>query len=389
MNAHLKTPMSRRRFVALAGRSAFAISALGVVGCSRRAPAASSTGDATGAARGRKLDVLVLGGTGFLGPEVVRVARGRGHTLTLFNRGKTNPHLFPDVEKLHGDRDGGLSPLRGRRWDVVVDNSGYVPRIVRQSAELLAPSVSRYLFVSSIAAYAELKQPGTTEDAPVAELPADARDSEDVGEHYGPLKAACERTVEDALPGRALVVRPGLIVGPGDPTDRFTYWPVRISEGGEVLAPGDGEDPVQVIDVRDLAAFMVKLLEDEVIGTFNATGPHGRMTVREMLEACRAGAESDARFTWVDEAFLEERNVQPWTDLPVWVPRTRDMGGLAQVSIERAISHGLAFRPVETTVRDTLAWWRSLPPSRREKMRAGISREREAELLAAWKSRRG
>jgi 2'-hydroxyisoflavone reductase len=261
-----------------------------------------------------------------------------------------------------------------------------VPRIVRKSAELLAPDVRRYLFVSSISAYADLKGPGTTEEAPVAQLPAHDPDTEDVPEHYGALKAACERAVEAALPGRAIVVRPGLIVGPGDPTDRFTYWPVRVSRGGEVLAPGDGEDPVQIIDARDLAAFLVELLEQEASGTFNAAGPRGRMSMREMLEACRSAAASDARFTWVDEKFLAERGVEPWSDIPVWVPRRSEEAGLSQVSIERAVSHGLTFRPTEATVRDLLAWWASLPPARRQKMRAGLPPEREAELLAAWKA---
>jgi 2'-hydroxyisoflavone reductase len=193
--------------------------------------------------------------------------------------------------------------------------------------------------------------------------------------------------VEGALPKGSLVVRPGLIVGPGDPTDRFTYWPARIAQGGEVLAPGDGEDPVQIIDVRDLAAFVVKLLEDEATGRFNAVGPRGRMTLREMLDACRAATSSDAQLTWVDEKFLEQRGVEPWSDIPVWVPRSSDEGGLSQVSIARAVSAGLTFRPVEVTVRDTHAWWTSLPGERRDKMRAGITREREAELLAAWKAR--
>jgi 2'-hydroxyisoflavone reductase len=388
-------PITRRHFVRLAGQGALAMSALGL-GCTRRAPVASGTAAAAsgGASSGgepatRRRELLILGGTGFLGPDIVRAAQARGHTLTLFNRGKTNPHLFPDVEKLHGDRDGGLAPLRGRRWDAVVDTSGYVPRIVRQSAELLAPSVGRYLFVSSISVYPDVSQPGTTEDAPVAQLPKDDPDTEEVREHYGALKAACERTVEAAVPGRTLVVRPGLIVGPGDPTDRFTYWPVRVARGGEVLAPGDGEDPVQIVDVRDLADFVVKLVEDEATGTFNAAGPRGRMTMKEMLEACRAGTASEARFTWVDEKFLEAQEVQPWTDLPVWIPRSSEGGGLSQVSIERALAGGLTFRPTADTARDTIQWWNSLPPTRRDKLRAGIPPEREAELLAKWNARKG
>jgi 2'-hydroxyisoflavone reductase len=307
--------------------------------------------------------------------------------VTLFNRGRTNPQLFPDVEKLHGDRDGHLEALAGRSWDWVVDTSGYVPRVVRQSAELLAPRVERYLFVSTISVYADTSRPGMDESAPVERLADPA--TEDVRAHYGALKAACEGVVEAALPGRALSVRPGLIVGPNDPTDRFTYWPVRVARGGEVLAPGDGSDPVQVVDVRDLAAFLVRLLEAGAHGTFNATGPAERLTTRALLEACRAAAASDARFTWVEATFLAAQGVAPWQDLPAWVPASGDSLGFAQIDVRRAIAQGLAFRPIVETARDTLAWWRSLPPERRAAPKAGLSPEREAAVLGAWKRRAG
>jgi 2'-hydroxyisoflavone reductase len=329
--------------------------------------------------------ILVLGGTAFLGPELVEAARSRGHVLTLFNRGKTNPGLFPDVEKLHGDRDGKLDALRGRGWDAVIDTSGYVPRIVRASAELLAPAVERYLFVSTISAYAETIPPGSDETAPLAVAP-DPK-SEDVRAHYGALKALCEKAAEAAMPGRVSVVRPGLIVGPGDPTDRFTYWPVRLARGGEALAPGDGRDPVQVVDVRDLAAWMIRLVERRDAGTYNAAGPAGALDMAGLLKACGRASASPAALTWVPWPFLEKRKVEPWSDMPVWIPSGTEGSGMASVSNARAVARGLRFRPVADTARDALAWWRALPEERRAKLRAGISPEREREVLAAWRAR--
>ena len=335
----------------------------------------------------RPLSILVLGGTGFLGPALVESARARGHAVTLFNRGKTNPGLFPDVEQLHGDRDGMLQALAGRKWDVAIDTSGYVPRIVRMSAELLAPAVKRYVFVSSISVYEDATPPGSDETAKVQAL-AHAG-SEDVRKDYGPLKAASERAAEAAMPGRVLVVRPGLIVGPGDPTDRFTYWPVRIARGGPVLAPGDGADPVQVIDVRDLAAWMISMAERGETGVYNAVGPPRRTGAREFLEAVRAGVGGDATFDWVPWASLEKAGVQPWSDLPAMIPASGEDAGLAQVSAARAVAKGLAFRPLADTARDTLAWWRKLPEERRRKARAGLTAEREADVLARWRADRG
>jgi 2'-hydroxyisoflavone reductase len=334
-----------------------------------------------------KKKILILGGTSFLGPALVERALPRGHTLTLFNRGKTRPGLFPHVETLHGDRDGKLQALAGRRWDAVIDTSGYVPRVVRASAELLAPNVGHYLFVSSISVYADAREGGLDERSPVATVADEA--TEDVSQHYGALKALCEKAAEAALPGRVANVRPGLIVGPDDPTDRFTYWPVRVARGGEVLAPGDGEDPVQFIDVRDLAAFLVGLVEHRDVGVFNATGPLNTLRMRELLEACRRANGGDATFTWADTAFLEAQKVSPWSDMPVWVPRGTQDGGISRVSHARARERGLAFRPLEETVRDTLAWFRTLPPGRQAKLRAGLPPEREREVLAAWHPRQG
>jgi 2'-hydroxyisoflavone reductase len=330
--------------------------------------------------------ILILGGTSFLGPAIVEAARPRGHVLTLFNRGRTNPGLFPDVEQIHGDRDGGLDALRGRTWDAAVDTSGYLPRLVRASAELLAPAVGQYLFVSSISVYADGIPPGSDEGAPLATVPDPA--SEDVRAHYGGLKALCEKAAEAALPGRTTVVRPGLIVGPRDPTDRFTYWPVRLARGGDVLAPGDGRDPVQVVDVRDLGAWMVGLVERNATGTFNAAGPARTLAMGEMLAACQEAAGGDARLTWVPAPFLEKAGVAPWSDMPVWVPAGPD-AGFAQMSNARAVAAGLRFRPAAETARDTLAWWRTLPEERRAKLRAGLSAEREGEVLARWRAERG
>jgi 2'-hydroxyisoflavone reductase len=365
--------MTRREFL----RAALSGSAMACAG--PRGGGARSTA-------ARPMSTLVLGGTGFLGPAFVTAARERGHALTLFHRGKTRPGLFPGVEELFGDRDGKLEALAGRRWDAVLDTSGYVPRVVRQSAELLAPAAGRYLFVSTISVYSDLAAArAIDEDSPLAKL-ADPK-SEDVPKDYGALKAACEEVVRGACGERATVVRPGLIVGPGDPSDRFTYWPVRVARGGEVLAPGTGADPVQVIDVRDLGAFLVRLLEAREGGTYNATGPARTMTMREMLEACRQASASDARFAWVPARFLAEQGVQPWSDMPAWVPSDGEEGAIGRVSIARALAKGLAFRPTAETARDTLAWWRSLPTDRTAKLKAGLAPEREAAVLAAWKAR--
>ncbi|SEU27915.1 SDR family oxidoreductase [Stigmatella erecta] len=361
-------------------KGAAALGSLWALGCASTKPAQNE-------APAMKKKILILGGTSFLGPALVERALSRGHTLTLFNRGKTRPGLFPQVERLQGDRDGNLKALEGREWDAVIDTSGYVPRVVRASAELLAPRVGHYLFVSSISVYQDMREGGLDETSPVATVADET--TEDVSQHYGALKALCEKAAETALPGRVSNVRPGLIVGPDDPTDRFTYWPVRVARGGEVLAPGDGEDPVQFIDVRDLAAFLVGLVENRDVGVFNATGPLETLSMRGLLEACRQANGGNATFTWADTAFLEAQKVSPWSDMPVWVPRATEMGGISRVSHARARQRGLGFRPLEQTVRDTLAWFRTLPPERQAKLRAGLSPEREREVLAAWGQRPG
>jgi 2'-hydroxyisoflavone reductase len=318
------------------------------------------------------MDILILGGTRFLGRHIVEAALASGHRLTLFNRGQTNAELFPDVEKLRGDRGSDLSALQGRHWDAAIDICGYVPRVVRASAELLAGAVANYTFISSISVYADFQRPGLDEDAPTGVL-ADPGVEEITNETYGPLKALCEQAVEEALPGRALIVRPGYIVGPDDPTDRFTYWPHRVARGGEMLAPGDPEAPVQFIDVRDLSEWIVRVVEARATGPYNATGPAYRLEMGRLLAECKQLTGSDAHFLWAGEDFLQAHQV----DLPIWTPAS-EIGG-ATVNCQRAIDAGLIFRPLSETIRATLAWDISRPAD--YTLRAGLAPEREAELL--------
>ncbi|MCP3097511.1 epimerase [Myxococcus sp. K15C18031901] len=350
---------------------------------------AASGGKAASPRKGPKKRILILGGTGFLGPAVVEAARARGHVLTLFNRGKTRPELFPDVEKLRGDRDPdkdeGLQALRNRKWDAVVDTSGYYPRLVRASAALLAPSVKQYLFISSVSAYASDKTPHEDESGPTATL-ADPT-VEEMGkdyEFYGGLKRACEEAAEAAMPGRVANIRPGYIVGPDDRSDRFTYWPVRFDRGGEMLAPGTPEDPLQIIDVRDLAEWLVLLIEGHVTGVFNAVGPGPAWTMGAMLDTCRKVSGKDTKVTWVPAAFLEKNGETGDVRLPIYMPPAGASAGTHLRANAKAVKAGLRFRPVDVTVRDTLAWFKGLPEDRRARPRAGLPPEREAELLALW-----
>ncbi len=319
------------------------------------------------------MKLLVLGGTKFLGRHAVDAALADGHEVTIFTRGQTSPELFPEVEHLRGDRDGKLGSLAGRTWDGVVDTSGYVPRIVRQSAELLRDAVARYVFVSSISVYGDFSDP-ITEATPIAEL--DDPDTEEILESYGALKAACERVVEEVYGDRSARIRAGLIVGPYDPTDRFTYWPRRIAAGGEVLGPGDPDAPVQFVDARDLAAWLVQLALRGPGGVFNATGPAERLTFEELLDRARTAIGSDANVVWTDEQRVLDAGVQPWTELPLWLPGT-DYAGMARADISRAVDAGLRFRTVEETILDTLAWDRSVPGDR-----PTLSDEKERAILA-------
>lgn len=332
------------------------------------------------------MKVLVLGGTRFLGRHLVAALLARHHEVTLFNRGRSAPGLFAQVEQLRGDRaDGaaGLAALAGRRWDAVIDTCGYVPRVVRASCEALRAAADSYVFISSISVYADFSAAELTEEAPLATLDDPA--TEDVMAHYGALKAACEREVEAAFGERAFLVRPGLIVGPFDPTGRFTYWPQRIAAGGEVLAPGDRQAPLQFIDVRDLAEWIVRALTRGPAGAYNATGPAMPLAFGEFLAACQATlVPPPAVVTWCSERFLLEQGVAPWTGLPLWVPAAE--AGIHRVSVRRALAAGLSFRPLAATVADTLAWVKSadfVPPSGLY-ADVGLSREREADLLRTW-----
>ena len=324
--------------------------------------------------------VLVIGGTSFVGRHLVARALAAGHELTLFNRGVTDPGLFPEAEQLRGDRDGGLGVLEGRAWDAVVDTCGYVPRVVGDSARLLADAVERYLFVSTISVHPDDVEPGADEDAPLL-TPPHGDGEEITDESYGPLKVACERAVASALPDRALIVRPGLIVGPYDPTDRFTYWVRRVAAGGEVLAPAPGDAPVQFIDARDLAAFLLMHLEARTVGVFNAVAPP--VPLEELLGACRTVSGSDASFTWVPEPFLRQHDVEPWSDLPMWLPQ---FPGANAFDPSRAMAAGLVPRTIDETVRDTLIWDRARP--QQGPMGAGLDRDRELEVLAAFRAAR-
>jgi 2'-hydroxyisoflavone reductase len=325
--------------------------------------------------------ILILGGLSFVGRHLVERGLERGHEITTFTRGQRNTDKYPQVEKLIGDRDGNLSALEGGRWDVAIDTSGYVPRVVRDSARLLSDKVEHYTFVSSISAYADFKTAGANEDAPLGTM-EDNSVEEITGETYGPLKVLCEQAVEEEIPGRTLIVRPGLIVGQYDPTDRFTYWPYRVAKGGEVLGADKPEDPIQIIDGRDLADWMIRMAEARTTGVFNATGPDYTLTIGRVLNESKAVSGSDATFTWVPWDFLEKNNVQPWQDLPAWVPDVPENQGFSRTDCSRAFAAGLTFRPLADTIRDTLDWASTFPAD--HEWVAGLSSEREQEVLRAW-----
>ena len=342
----------------------------------------------------KPLDILILGGTGFTGPFQVAYALARGHKVTLFNRGKRPSPEWPgDVEQLHGDRNtGDLKALQGRKCDVCIDNPTSLPFWVRDAAKVLKGNVGQYLFISTISVYADGSKPGMTEDAPLAVYKGKDPMAEtqaslmaDIEGLYGPLKALSEAEVRKHFGARSTIVRPGYIVGPRDETDRFTYWPLRVEQGGEVLVPGDGQDPIQVIDGRDLGEWMIRLAEAGTTGTFNAVGPGYPLLMDAMLYGCQAVSGKAIQPVHVAPAFLEQEKV----DLPIWVPREGNpYAGYGAVSNARALAAGLTLRPLATTVADLLDWFHALPAERQAKPRAGISREREAELLALWKARK-
>lgn len=342
------------------------------------------------------MKILILGGTVFLGRSLIDAALARGHAVSVFNRGRHEPDLYPEVEKLRGEREGELAALRGRRWDAVIDTSGYLPGVVRASAELLADAVGQYTYISSVSVYSEFA-PGMDETAPVGTLteeqlkeaeaiePGDRATGFTYGALYGPLKARCEQAAEAAMPGRVLTVRAGLIVGPYDYSDRFTYWVHRVAEGGDVLAPGRPGRQVHLIDVRDLAEWVLRSIEANRAGVFNVKGPDYPLTMERVLKECRSVGGSDARFVWASEGFLLESGVKPWSEMPLWIPEEYD--GHKHVTFDKALAAGLTFQPLAETVRDTLAWERTRPAE--TAWRAGMTRERERELLQAWKDLSG
>jgi 2'-hydroxyisoflavone reductase len=339
----------------------------------------------------RSLRILILGGTGFTGPYQVRYALSRGHQVTLFNRGR-QPHDWPGaVQELIGDRNtGDLKALEAGRWDVCIDNPTTLPFWVRDAGRALHDKIGQYIFISTISVYAANDRPADERAAVLSYAGKDAmaETAETLrasgGKLYGPLKAVCEQEAALQFPGVTTVIRPGLIVGPGDETDRFTYWPVRLARGGEVLAPGDGSDPVQFVDVRDLAEWTIRVAEARTLGVFNAIGPAQPLTMRAMLSEIAAGIQTEPRLTWVSTDFLKAQKVSPWRDLPVWVPGHGDSAGFARRDIRRALDAGLVFRLLPQTAADTLAWFKTLPQDRQVTLKAGLAAEREAALLANW-----
>ena len=376
-------PMSRRHLLNLSLLAASSLAVRGSLASAAELPNRAA----------KPLRVLILGGTGFTGPYQVRYALARGHAVTLFNRGRQRKTWPGQVEELIGDRNAGdLKVLQGREWDVCIDNPTTLPFWVRDAGHALHGKVKQYIFISTVSVYAESDEPAD-ESAAVASYTgkdAMAETSEslkaNVGELYGSLKAVSEREAQSQFPGMTTVIRPGLIVGPGDETDRFTYWPVRLSRGGEVLAPGDGSDPVQFIDARDLAEWTIRMAESRKFGTFNATGPEHPLQMRDMLTGIATAIHANARLTWVPADFLEKQNVTAWRDMPVWVPGQGDSAGFARRSIDKALAAGLTFRPLAVTASDTLEWFKQQPADRQAKLKAGLSPAREDEVLSRWKA---
>ena len=333
--------------------------------------------------------LLILGGTGFIGPHLTQEALRLNWKVTHFNRGKTAVDTVPPgVESLIGDRKGQLDALRGRAWDVVIDDTGFIPKYVKMSAELLAPNVGYCLFISSISAYASFTKPND-EDSPTGKL-SNPDVEEITNDTYGPMKALCEQYSAEAFKGRMSIVRPGYIVGPLDKSDRFTYWPVRASKGGEMLAPGTPHDPVQVIDVRDLSAWMMKLAGARTTGTFNAVSPPNAFTMGELInESLKASPKAATRATWVSEDFLAAHWKPDDLDLPPWSPTKGDTAGASLIPVKRAAATGLRSRPLHETVRDTLAWFQTLPADRQAKLKAGLAADKETETLQEWHKANG
>ena len=325
------------------------------------------------------MKLLILGGTQFVGRHMTEQALARNHEVTLFNRGQRNPELFPDVEKLQGDRNGDLEVLKGRKWDAVLDVSGYLPRAVGNSASVLADAVDHYTFVSTISVYSEPFMAEGDENAPLAVIPPEDEGSEDIGKHYGALKVLCERAAETAMPGRVLTLRLGLMVGPYDHTDRFSYWVMRVADMAHpdiVLPATPYQIPMQVIDARDLARFTMDNIEARTTGIYNTTGPGYPLTLGKVIDTAQQVTGQTPVLHEILEATLLEKGVAPWTDLPLWLPSSDS--NLHRVNNRKAIQAGLTFLPLEQTMADIYAW----RPTWQEPFRAGWSRDKEAEFLA-------
>jgi 2'-hydroxyisoflavone reductase len=323
--------------------------------------------------------ILVIGGTIFVGRHIVQALLDRGHKVTLFNRGKENPDLFSEAEKLNGDRTKTMDALYGKAWDVVIDTSGYVPRVVQKSVEALKSACELYVYISTGAAYKDKTKFGITEDDEIA-IPRNFDAEEITDETYGELKAGCERVVQSVFASRSLIIRPGICVGPHDPTDRFTYWTVRVAAGGRMIAPGDPHRRIQFIDARDLADFTVSMIERKSNGVYNANGPDYSLSVSQFLSECKFVSASDAEFVWVpDDRLL--KSLDRWAELPLWIPENSAESGLSYRDNGRAIAAGLKFRPLRETIADTLKWWQKERLG--SNLKCGLSREREAQLLAA------
>ena len=331
--------------------------------------------------------ILVLGGTGFVGPAIVNAARARGHTLTLFNRGKTNPTLFADIETIHGDRRTDLDRLRGREWDAVIDTWVMMPKSVHAATALLKDHVGQYLYVSTISVYKLGREP-IDESSPVLSPKTVNAEKLDGVEDYGGNKFLAEREAEEQMPGRATSLRAGVIVGPNDPSDRFIYWPLRFARGGEVLASGTPDDRLPFIDVRDLGGFIVRCIDERIVGTYNAVGPDDP-SLGHVLDACKRATQSDARITYADTTFLKEQKAGGWDDFPLVVNSDDEQAGFGKVSAKKAIARGLVFRSPVESARDALAWYQAQPEERRARKRPGATPEREAELLAKWHAAHG
>jgi len=379
---------TRRDFLKV---SAMAGGALGL-GVTPGSLSAGTSPGASGTLHGapaRKLRILILGGTSFIGPHQVRYALDRGHEITLFNRGRTNTHLFPDVEKLIGDRNGDYESLKGHSWDVCIDNSSSTPEWVTMSCEALKDSVGLYFYVSSRSAYADVSQVPMSASEPTYtyETAGVERGAENLP--YGLRKAICEREAHRIFGDGATIFRPALIIGPGDNTDRFTYWPVRIHRGGEVLSPGDPSDPCQIIDARDLSEWMIRMAENGRTGVFNGLGPATPRPFEQLLYGIRAVTTAETSFTWVPADFLAEHGVRPYSHMPVWMPPAGGREGFARFDITPEVESGLTFRPLAVTARETLEYHFSRDAERQENLRAGMPAEREAEVLAAWHARSG